>query len=181
MATEEVFTAREVASALGLAGAMLRRYAATYEELTGSEIGVHKREGRLFSRDQLDTLLKARNLVSTQGLSVRAAMQIAVAKDDPSGVLKHALRRAESRSKPPSRSDAPEDALALKEMLTEALRNAVIDANKPLLEEMRLLRASLESNSNPKLQFRKLEIEENPAKHGLFVRFAMWVERLIKS
>jgi hypothetical protein len=172
---EEVYNAGQAGALLNLGGAMLRRYAATYESLSGSEIQIHRREGRLFTQEQVDTLLKARDLVTTQGLSVRAAMQIAL-----SGELDMPLRRAERRSKPPSRGDAPEDALAQNEAFAEVVKKAVQDGNKELVEEMRLLRASLESNSNSELQFKRIQVKGSPSEHGLFVRFALWVERSVK-
>jgi hypothetical protein len=170
---EEVYNAGQAGALLNLGGAMLRRYAATYEELSSSEIQIHRREGRLFTQEQVDTLLKARDLVTTQGLSVRAAMQLAL-----SGELDIPLRRAEMRSKPPSRGDAPEDALAQNEAFAGIVEKAVQDGNKELVEEIRLLRASLEPNSNSESQFRQIQTEVNPDKHGLFDRFALWVERV---
>jgi hypothetical protein len=173
---EEVYNAGQAGALLNLGGAMLRRYAATYEELSSSEIQIHRREGRLFTQEQVDTLLKARDLVTTQGLSVRAAMQLAL-----SGELDIPLRRAEMRSKPPWGDGVSEDTLALKEILTEALRNAVTDANNPLLEEMRGLRADLAAKRNPESHSEQVDNKDKAVKHGIFVKFALWVEGLFRS
>ncbi len=173
---EEVFNASRTGAMLNLGGAMLRRYAATYEELSGSEITIHKREGRLFTQEQVDTLLKARDLVVTQGLSVRAAMQIALNSDSDM-----ALRGAESRSDGLRDKGMGKDALAQNEAFVEAIRNAVQDGNKELVEEMRLLRARLESNSNLDYNLEASVPEEKPVKHGPFVRFALWIEGWFNS
>lgn len=172
--TEEVYKAVQVGLMLNLGGAMLRRYAATYEEVTGSEITVHKREGRLFNQEQVDTLLKARELVTTQGLSVRAAVQIALSKD----VDSIALRSAERRSEAPYGEEMGKDALAQSATFSEVVKEAVRDGNKELVEEMRLLRASLESNSKSEHNSGKLVSQEKPIRHGPFVRFALWLEGL---
>jgi hypothetical protein len=104
-------------------------------------------------------------------------MKIAAAKNDSD----YALTRAEMASKLPSRGDAPEDALALKEMFTEALRNAVGHANKPLLEEVRGLRADLAANSVKSFNSEEDITNNKPVEHGAFVRFALWVENLFRS
>jgi hypothetical protein len=170
---EEVFNANRTGAMLNLGGAMLRRYAATYEELSGEEITIHKREGRLFTQEQVDTLLKARDLVTTQGLSVRAAMQIALSKDSDM-----ALRAAESRFKAGAGAEDYPNTLSQNEAFGEIVKKAVQDGNKELVEEMRLLRAKLELNSSLNHSSEMPASQEEPAKHGPFVRFAMWVERL---
>jgi hypothetical protein len=166
---EEVFNAARSGEMLNLGGAMLRRYAATYEALSGEEITIHKREGRLFTQEQVDVLLKARSLVTTQGLSVRAAMQLALSGDSDI-----ALRSAERASQALLATAVEKDAGAF----AEAVRDAVQDGNKELVEEMRLLRARLESNSNLEHNVRTPALQERPDKHGPFVRFALWVEGL---
>jgi hypothetical protein len=54
----------------------------------------------------------------------------------------------------------------------------VQDGNKELVEEMRLLRAKLETNSNLEHNSEVPVPEEKAVKHGPFVRFALWVEGL---
>ena len=172
---EEVFNASRTGAMLNLGGAMLRRYATSYEELSGSEITIHKREGRLFTQEQVDTLLKARDLVVTQGLSVRAAMQIALSSDSDMS-----LRGSEMASKAGARAEGYPNTLAPNEAFAESIRNAVQDGNKELIEEMRLLRTRLESNSNLGHNLEVPASEEEPVKHGPFVKFALWVERWFK-
>jgi hypothetical protein len=174
---EEVYNASRTGDLLNLGGAMLRRYAATYEALSGEEITIHKREGRLFSQEQVDTLLKARDLVTTQGLSVRAAMQIAL--NSGSGSDLHVpLRGAESRFKAGAGVEGHPNTLNQNEAFAEVIKKAVQDGNKELVEEMRLLRAKLETNSNLEHNSEVPVPEEKAVKHGLFVRFALWVEGL---
>ncbi len=114
-------------------------------------------------------------LVTTQGLSVRAAMQIALSEDSDI-----ALRGAERRFEGGASVQASPSALAQNEAFAEIARNAVQDGNKELIEEMRLLRSSLETNSSLNYNLGASISEEKPAKYGPFVRFALWVESLLK-
>ena len=74
--TEEILSAKEVADELGIGAAMLRRYAATYEKVSGKEIDLHRREGRQFTRSQVDTLLEVRRKVQGKDMSLDAAMEV---------------------------------------------------------------------------------------------------------
>jgi hypothetical protein len=170
---EEVFSANRTGAMLNLGGAMLRRYATTYEALSGEEITIHKREGRLFTQEQVDTLLKARDLVTTQGLSVRAAMQIALETPGSS-----TLTPTESRFKTGAGAGSYSDTLSQNEAFAEVVEKAVQAGNKELVKEMRLLRAKLESNSSLEHNPEMPVPEEKAVKHGPFVRLAMWVEGL---
>ncbi len=117
--SEQVYSAREVAQQLGLAAAMVRRYATAYESATGEKIDLHPRDGRLFSQQQLDVLLAARALVQRDSTSVEAAVA-------------QALQR-------------PETALAVKVQSSDgptldALTEAFSRSQQPLLDEVRALR-----------------------------------------
>ncbi len=57
--------------------------------------------------------------------------------------------------------------LAPNEAFAESIRNAVQDGNKELIEEMRLLRASLESNSNLNYNLGASISEEKPENRSL--------------
>ena len=56
--SETLYSAREVAAELGLGAAMLRRYASTYEAVSGDAVTVHRRDGRLFTEAQVEVLCK---------------------------------------------------------------------------------------------------------------------------
>jgi hypothetical protein len=172
---EEVYNANRTGAMLNLGGAMLRRYATTYEALSGEEITIHKREGRLFTQEQVDTLLKARDLVTTQGLSVRAAMQIALETPGSS-----TLTPTESRFKAGAGAGSYPNTLSQNEAFAETVKKAVQAGNKELVEEMRLLRSKLESNSNLEYNSKASVPEGKAVKHGPFVRFALWVEGLFR-
>ncbi len=101
-------------------------------------------------------------LVTTQELSVRAAMQIAL-----SGDLHPALRGSEMASKAGARAESYPNTLAPNEAFAESIRNAVQDGNKELIEEMRLLRASLESNSSLNYNLGASISAEKPANRSL--------------
>jgi DNA-binding transcriptional MerR regulator len=162
--TEQMYSAKEVATALGVGAAMLRRYAATYERLSGTEIQIHKRDGRLFTQEQLDTLLAARAIVQRQDMSVDAALETV-------------LRGAEMPLAPRTVPSTSVDALAL----TEALRASVTE---PLLNELQSIRAELEALRSDADRGKQLEPSAKQAdteRHGLLVRLALWVERRLRS
>ncbi len=101
-------------------------------------------------------------LVTTQELSVRAAIQIALSEDS-----RIALRGAERRFEGGASVQASPSALAQNEAFAEIVRNAVQDGNKELVEEMRLLRASLESNSSLNYNLGASISEEKPVNRSL--------------
>jgi hypothetical protein len=88
-----------------------------------------------------------------------------------------ALRGAERRSEAPHGEGMRKDALAQSATFTEVVKEAVRDGNKELVEEMRLLRASLESNGKLSHNPGTLASQEGPTKHRIFVRFALWIEK----
>ena len=76
-----VYNARQVSEALGVSTAMVRKYAAAYEAITTKPIKQHARDGRLYTRDQLDALVTAKGFVdSNAGMSVDAALRIALGR-----------------------------------------------------------------------------------------------------
>ena len=72
---DTLHTGREVASQLGLGDAMARRYDQTYEEVTGETILTHRRDGRLFTTEQLGT---ARAIVQQTDIDVASAIRQAL-------------------------------------------------------------------------------------------------------
>lgn len=123
--TEISYSAKQVAEALNISTAMLRRYAMAYEELTGEEIRQVKRDGRKYTQEQLETFLRAKAFVES----------------DPNMTvvwgLKAAMGEVDAVSLPP----APEPRGGDPAAFVEALRAAV---TAPLTEELRLLRRSNE-------------------------------------
>lgn len=123
--TEISYSAKQVAEALNISTAMLRRYALAYEELTGEEIHQVKRDGRKYTQEQLETFLRAKAFVES----------------DPNMTvvwgLKAAMGEVDAVSLPPPPEPRGSDPVAF----VEALRVAV---TAPLTEELRLLRQSNE-------------------------------------
>lgn len=123
--TEISYSAKQVAEALNISTAMLRRYALAYEEMTGEEIRQVKRDGRKYSQEQLETFLRAKAFVES----------------DPNMTvvwgLKAAMGEVDAVSLPPVPEPRGSDPAAF----VEALRAAV---TAPLTEELRLLRRSNE-------------------------------------
>jgi hypothetical protein len=168
---ETVTAAKDVATTLGVGRAMLNRYAATYEAVTGEKITISGRDGRLFSDSQVSVLIRAKNLVSNNhGLSVESALRAALALD-PGG--------AELAVKGVQQSLGEED----KGQLVEALREAI---TAPLVAELQALRREVAELR----QERQLEPPKEPAtkvepkdreKHGVFVRFALWIEERFRG
>lgn len=129
--SEQLHTAREVAAELGLGAAMLRRYASTYEAVSGDEITVHRRDGRLFTSEQLGVLVKARALVMRTNTDVETAIKQALEQPVVSGAVTLATSSAL-------------DTATLMQALTEANKAAT----QPLLDEMRLLREQVERQND---------------------------------
>jgi hypothetical protein len=160
---ESVFPAKDVATTLGLGRAMLNRYAATLEQVTGEKVPISGRAGREFSESQVSVLIRAKNLVSSNhGLSVESALRAALALD-PGG--------AELAVKGTQQSLGAEDT----GQLIDALREAI---TAPLVAELQALRAEVaELRQERQLEpATKVEPKERE-KHGVLVRFAMWVEQ----
>lgn len=162
---EQVYSAREVAQQLGLAAAMVRRYAAAYEQIAGEKVSLHPRDGRLFSQGQLDTLLAARAIVQRDSTSVEAAVAQALAR--------------------------PETALAVKVQSSDALNLDALTAalsrsQQPLLDEVRALRLEVAALRRPAqidttAQPDPFKREQDDRQHGLLVRAALWLERRLRS
>jgi hypothetical protein len=175
--SEKLTTAKETASALGLGAAMLRRYASTYEAVSGDVITVHRRDGRLFTESQVQVLTAARSLVLTTNVDVKTAIK---------GALDRPLEAA-------SVALAQSSALG-SDVLLKALTDAQREANAPLLGELRSIRESLERLERTQLiepetaaQIKQLDDLETAAretaetsKHGPVVRLALWLEGLLR-
>jgi hypothetical protein len=128
--SEQLHTAREVAAELGLGAAMLPRYAATYEALSGDEITVHRRDGRLFTSSQLEVLLKARAFVMRTNTDVETALKQALEQPVTGDTLTLETSSALSSA-----------------TLLQALTDANKAATQPLLDEVRLLREQVEKQN----------------------------------
>lgn len=172
--TEQVYRSREVATLLGLGSAMLRRYAVAYEQATGKQLELDRRDGRVFSERDLAVLSQARQLVATQGVPVDTA-------------IKTALAQPESAPKPLALLPAANgDALAA------VLTQAITEAQKPLLGELQSVNRELQAVRLELTEMRAdnmglpERVESRPKKegdelqHGLFVRAAMWVEKKLR-
>ncbi len=175
--SEKLYTAKETASALGLGAAMLRRYASTYETISGDTITVHRRDGRLFTETQVQVLTAARSLVMLTNVDVETAVRGAL--DKPQRIVPVALAQSSALGS---------------EVLIKALTDAQREANAPLLGELRSIRESLERLECTQLvepetaaqvaQLDKLEAAAREtaqtSKHGPVVRLALWLERLLR-
>lgn len=178
--SEQLHTAREVATELGLGAAMLRRYASTYEAVSGDVITVHRRDGRLFTGEQLAVLRKARALVMRTNTDVETAIKTAL--EQP--VTGDTVALAQS------------SALEFTTLL-QALTDANKAATKPLLDEMKLLREQVEKQSTliaelaearalpppatPERIDRAIKVEMQAASDdGLMVKAARWLERRLR-
>ena len=178
--TENLYTAREAATELGLGAAMLRRYASTYETVSGDAVTVHRRDGRLFTEEQVKVLVQARALVMQTSVDVETAVKQAL--DKPLDAAPVALVQSSAQG-----SDA----------LIAALTAAQREANAPLLGELRGIRESLERLDG--LQANQLVEPETAAQvdqldklqkaagetaetsgHGPVVRLALWLEGVLR-
>ncbi len=164
---EKLYSTREVASELGLGAAMLRRYASTYETVSGDAITVHRRDGRLFTENQVKVLTQARALVMQTSVDVETAVKQAL--DRPLQPAPVALAQSSALG-----SDA----------LIKALTDAQREANAPLLGELRSIRAALErleaGGQIDQLDKPEATSETPKSEHGPVVRLALWLERLVR-
>lgn len=73
--------ARQLAGTMRLSGAMVRKYAQSYEAITGDRIAIIGRDGRQFTGPQRDALLRAKAFLDENpGMSVDAAMRAALGR-----------------------------------------------------------------------------------------------------
>jgi hypothetical protein len=161
-----VYNARQVSEALGVSTAMVRKYAATFEAITGEPIKQHARDGRLYTRDQLDALVNAKGFVeSNAGMSVDTALRIA-------------LGRAETAVKEPQAQTTDIYTTAFAEAILAELRGLRL-ANERLLERLE----DLENRQlpTPERIDRGLEVELSAeTEDGVLVKAARWLERRLR-
>ena len=179
--SEQLHTAREVAAELGIGAAMLRRYASTYEAVSGNEITVHRRDGRLFTGEQLAVLVKARALVMRTNTDVETA-------------IKQALEQPVTGDAVALAQGSALDSATLLQLLTDANKAAT----QPLLDEMKLLREQIEKQNalmaelvearalppgaTPERIDRALEAEMlTEAEDGVMVKAVRWLERRLRG
>ncbi len=182
---EQVYTSREVATLLGLGGAMLRRYAVCYERVTGVQLPLDRRDGRTFAKRDVVVLSQARQLVATQGLPVDKALEMVLAQPE----------------------SAPRSLVGVStvngEALAVVLAQAITEAQRPLLGELQAMRVELEAlrsemrDRGPAAPTRPvvfgaeewatepLEPPPSPPRpreqHGPLVRLALWLEHSFKK
>ena len=172
-----VYNARQVSEALGVSTAMVRKYAAAYEAITGAPIKQHARDGRLYTRDQLDALINAKGFVeSNAGMSVDTALRIA-------------LGRAETAVKEPQAQTTDINTSAFAEAILAELRGLRL-ANERLLERLEALEtrqmpspeptktSSLPPGATSERIDRALEVEMlTETEDSMMVKAVRWLER----
>jgi hypothetical protein len=176
-----IYNARQVSEALGVSTAMVRKYAAAYEAITGAPIKQHARDGRLYTRDQLDALINAKGFVeSNAGMSVDTALRIA-------------LGRAETAVKEPQAQTTDINTSAFAEAILAELRGLRL-ANERLLERLEALgtrqlpspeptkTGALPPGATPERIDRALEVEMlTKTEDGVMVKAARWLERRLST
>ena len=126
---EQVYTTQQAAERVGVGAAMLRRYAQTYEGLTGHDIPHTRRDGRRFSAEHISAFQQARTLINdNRGLSVESALRAVVQGDT-----------AAAAPILPSMPSMPSSALDTAAFV-DAIRDAV---TAPLVAELRELQAEV--------------------------------------
>lgn len=125
---EQIFSARQVAERLGLSAAMVRRYGAALEEITGQPIRQHARDGRQYSAEQMNVLIRAKGFVEANArLSVSQALQLALG--EPPSVATPAVAEGTGTAS---------------QALSEALERTLLPELRALREEVSGLRLELE-------------------------------------
>ncbi len=159
---EVLYSARQVTEALGCSSQMAGKYFQALEKVTRTKIKTQGRDGRQFSREQRDVLLAARNIV----------------RSDSAMTVENAIRRAVGLSAMPVdmvTTDTPGISL-------DALSAALSRSQQPLLDEVRALRqdlarlSSTAESETTKKEPGSGEKQDDRERHGLMVRFALWLE-----
>lgn len=163
--SEEIHSARDVAQALGVGAAMLRRYAQAYEQTSGEKVEIHPRDGRLFSQSQLDTLLIARAIVQRDSASVEAAISQALGSPEQALQLR-----------------VPSSTALDTQVLVDALRlsqEPILNKLRDIEIEIQALRTHDTELQQPQTTTTSPAAGENDTTHGPLVRLALWIEKKI--
>lgn len=150
--SEVSYTAKQAAEALRISAAQARRYGAALEEVTGEPIARHPRDGRMYRRDQVETMLKAKGLVEANtGLTVAQALTLALGEtpelaraettvglDLPSEMLSDALERALTRSLLPELQGLRAEVSELRAELLEQRSGSMAQQPETLTQDLTL-------------------------------------------
>jgi DNA-binding transcriptional MerR regulator len=163
--TEEVYSARQTAERLGLSPAMTRRYAAALEEITGEAIKQHPRDGRQYSREQLETILRAKAFVEANTrLSISQALQMA--RGEAPAVATPAVTR---------------EVGATSQAFAEALERSLLPELRALREEVASLRREAQEARTALPPARQQGEAASGGEGGALVRFARWLEQRLRG
>lgn len=194
-----LYPARQLAISMKLSGAMVRKYASAYEEITGERIEILGRDGRHFTESQRAVMLKAKGLIDANpGMSVDAAIRAALGRSEVAVKSQGGVLDAETLAAlaEPFRGDLG----AIREGLS-AIREGL--AELPLLRvEVKALRGELRHQGRPPsipsdssmrpMSFdgpveettpeapRETRADLRDASGGMLVRLARRLERLLK-
>lgn len=198
--SELSFTAKQAAEALGASPAQARRYGAALEEVTGELIARHPRDGRLYRRDQIETMGRAKVLVEANpGLTITQALTLALGGDSdlahaettaglnlPAEAISEALERALARSLLPELQGLRAEVAALRSELAAALSPPLgvsperID--RALTVEMASERSPVvEGDSGAAKSPRAALGEAQNEADGPMVRAARWLEQRFRG
>lgn len=159
-----VYSTKQIADRLGLGSAMVRKYAVALEKLTGQDIPLKRRDGRQFDPEHYAVIAHAKSLVdSNNGLSVETALKMALGASEIG---------SDALAPPVGYGNASE--------LTDALTAAVARGNAELLAEVRGLRQDLRELQTTAEPAPAADSQQDGQQHGLIVRFALWLESLVK-
>lgn len=143
--SQQVYSSAQVAKLLGVSGGMLRRYALSYEELSGEKIHQHPRDGRQFTQQHLDILVSARRFVAgRQGLSVESGLRMALGMSDMPPAFQQSLEPSEEAM-----------------VTTQGFRDALEAYAGPLLTQLQTLNTTNERLVQEVVELRR-ELAERP-------------------
>ena len=190
-------SARQLAGTMRLSGAMVRKYAQAYEEITGDRIAIIGRDGRQFDNAQREALILARGFVEENpGMSVDMAMRAALGRaeiaakrpDNEQGI--DMLVEALGKVAAPLQAELEGIRLALAEL--PELRREVSSLRREIVEQRAIspVKASRPPDPYPKGYGAAVKVEENPDKEidrdresrdGFLVRAARRLERMLRK
>jgi hypothetical protein len=170
--SEVMASTADVAKLLNVGGAMVRKWAIAYEQITGDRVRLRsKRDGREFSASQVDVIARAKRYVDREGVKVETALKMAL---------------GQTELVPAALDPSAEDSGSLEVFKEFLARND--ETSQLLLQEIRGLREDLRQSQARELSQPRAEKENSaqvtqPAKgetqHGLLVRLAMRLESLL--
>jgi hypothetical protein len=160
--SEVMMSTADVAKRLKVGTAMVRKWAIAYEAATGDKVKLRsKRDGREFTGSQVAVIYAAKKYVDSEGVKVETALKMVL---------------GQTELVPAAVDASAEDSGSLEVLKEFLVRND--ETNQLLLQEIKGLREDFRESLQPAKNKSPAAAQDDDSsrKHGLFVRFALWLE-----